>query len=275
MPNTAQRKTIVRLWSLMQKLPTKPPGVTSCELVENLDRDGIRVTKRTVERDLKELSRHFGLTCNDKGTPYGWYWMSETGIDGDRCLEDLEHRWYLRNALETLSSPNLVQVEFQSLKELLDSGSLDHPWKGMMKSDAPFTDQQKLILNDWLDVEIFERNMLLGLVAKDIEMVLRGGKYEDLSLLVGMPSYDGPLDFTNETLPVTLDLICPFCGKTMTQHVRTKATQTVDCSRLQGGCGSNFYVTIGDNGEVMDVFKTSGPRKNKELDALLGQGPEK
>jgi hypothetical protein len=41
------------------------------------------------------------------------------------------------------------------------------------------------------------------------------------------------------------------------------------CSRLRGGCGISFYVTIGDKGEVMDIFKTSEPRQTHELDQLM------
>lgn len=31
-----------------------------------------QVSKRQVERDLKELAEIFPLECNDTGTPFGW-----------------------------------------------------------------------------------------------------------------------------------------------------------------------------------------------------------
>jgi len=34
---------------------------------------GYNVTKRTIERDLRDLSVAFGISCNDKSIPYGWY----------------------------------------------------------------------------------------------------------------------------------------------------------------------------------------------------------
>lgn len=75
MPKAAQHHALARQWQVLRLLPTKPPGITSKALVDKLDREGFAVTKRTVERDLAELSTLFGITCNDKGMPYGWHWM--------------------------------------------------------------------------------------------------------------------------------------------------------------------------------------------------------
>lgn len=75
MPKAAQHHALARQWQILRLLPTRPPGVTSRELVEKLEREGFSVTKRTVERDLTELSTIFGIACNDRGTPYGWHWM--------------------------------------------------------------------------------------------------------------------------------------------------------------------------------------------------------
>ena len=75
MPKAAQHHALARQWQVLRLLPTKPPGITSRELVDKLEREGFTVTKRTVERDLAELSTIFGIACNDKGMPYGWHWM--------------------------------------------------------------------------------------------------------------------------------------------------------------------------------------------------------
>lgn len=75
MPKAAQHHALARQWQLLRLLPRKLPGVTSRDLVDKLEREGFVVTKRTVERDLAELSTIFGIACNDKGMPYGWYWM--------------------------------------------------------------------------------------------------------------------------------------------------------------------------------------------------------
>lgn len=66
---------------MLKLLPSRAPGLTAAELHQQLEEAGHRTTKRTVERDLNELSSLFPLHCNDKGTPYGWYWQPGRSID--------------------------------------------------------------------------------------------------------------------------------------------------------------------------------------------------
>jgi predicted DNA-binding transcriptional regulator YafY len=74
MPNASMRSTLSRQWELLKALPARQPGISALELSQRLAEAGFKVSKRTVERDLVELSNLFPLQCNDKGTPYGWYW---------------------------------------------------------------------------------------------------------------------------------------------------------------------------------------------------------
>lgn len=54
MPKAPQHQALARQWQVLRLLPTRPPGITSRELVARLEREGFSVTKRTVERDLAE-----------------------------------------------------------------------------------------------------------------------------------------------------------------------------------------------------------------------------
>lgn len=74
MPATSTRRTLSRQWELLKLLPNRAPGITASEILARLEDSGHSTSKRTVERDLIELSQIFPLQCNDKGTPYGWYW---------------------------------------------------------------------------------------------------------------------------------------------------------------------------------------------------------
>jgi len=74
LPATSTRRTLSRQWELLKLLPNRAPGATAAELHARLADAGHATSKRTVERDLSELSHIFPLQCNDKGTPYGWYW---------------------------------------------------------------------------------------------------------------------------------------------------------------------------------------------------------
>lgn len=77
MGDNSARFTIIRHWTLLSKLPISSPGVTTSALTEKLSAAGFYVSKRQVERDLKDLEQFFALGCNDKGKPYGWYWPLE------------------------------------------------------------------------------------------------------------------------------------------------------------------------------------------------------
>ncbi len=91
MPDRSRRDTLARQWELLRLLPSRPPGRTAAELTRLLDDAGFPTTKRTVERDLNELEQVFPFTCNDKGMPYGWYWIrdADLGIPGVELTEAL------------------------------------------------------------------------------------------------------------------------------------------------------------------------------------------
>lgn len=81
MPKASHHHALARQWELLRLLPTRAPGITAAEIAGRLQDNGFIVSKRTIERDLTELSLLFGIVCNDKGMPYGWYWMNGEPAD--------------------------------------------------------------------------------------------------------------------------------------------------------------------------------------------------
>ena len=81
MPRNSREPTLARQWELLKLIPRHRPGMTARELCERLKHAGHGVTKRTVERDLPELSIVFPLECNDVSMPYGWYWKADASFD--------------------------------------------------------------------------------------------------------------------------------------------------------------------------------------------------
>jgi hypothetical protein len=71
MPKSSLQLALARQWELLKKLPPRGPGLTASQITAWLKEQGYPVSKRTVERDLIELSASFGIRCNDKSTPYG------------------------------------------------------------------------------------------------------------------------------------------------------------------------------------------------------------
>lgn len=81
MPKASHHHALARQWELLRLLPTRGHGITAADLASRLQDRGFIVSKRTIERDLTELSTLFGIVCNDKGMPYGWYWMNGEPAD--------------------------------------------------------------------------------------------------------------------------------------------------------------------------------------------------
>ncbi len=105
--------TISRQWELLKLLPARAPGIEAKALTSQLNSLGYPVSKRTVERDLDDLSRLFPLQCNNKSKPYGWYWMPGASVDlpGINLYEALT----LRIVEDTLR-PLLPAAMLQSLE---------------------------------------------------------------------------------------------------------------------------------------------------------------
>lgn len=82
MPSSDHETTLARQWELLRNhLPSKPPGKSSLQLRDALASAGHDVHKRTIERDMHELSRIFPITRNEISAPYGWHWMENARFD--------------------------------------------------------------------------------------------------------------------------------------------------------------------------------------------------
>lgn len=81
MPSATSRNTITRQWELLKLLPSRPPGLSASALQQALADAGYQTSKRTVERDLVDLSLTFPLLCNDQSLPFGWYWAPGQSAD--------------------------------------------------------------------------------------------------------------------------------------------------------------------------------------------------
>jgi predicted DNA-binding transcriptional regulator YafY len=67
-------KNFPRLLAMLQLIPSARK-TTAEEVRRNLSNLGHEVDIRTVQRDLKALSAHYGIECDD-GKPLGWRWSA-------------------------------------------------------------------------------------------------------------------------------------------------------------------------------------------------------
>lgn len=73
--------TLARQRAMLRLIPRLPRRITALELQSALESQGYIATRRTVERDLQNLSRQFGLLSDESSKPYGWSWAREAKFE--------------------------------------------------------------------------------------------------------------------------------------------------------------------------------------------------
>ncbi len=69
-----------RILKMLELIPPAPRKVTAAEIADGLARAGFSVNKRSVERDLNELSSALPLVRNDRNRPYGWSFRQGSAV---------------------------------------------------------------------------------------------------------------------------------------------------------------------------------------------------
>lgn len=119
LPSATTRATLSRQWELLRQLPSRSPGATSAALAMRLRDAGFTISKRTIERDLNELSLIFPLERNDKSIPFGWHWspavqrlrqleLRETGGDG---LAEFDLHGYLCSDVSCVDGHDRIRLQ--------------------------------------------------------------------------------------------------------------------------------------------------------------------
>lgn len=120
------RNTISRQWQLLKLLPSRGPGLTAAQITMRLNSEEHHdIKKRTVERDLQELSLLFPLQCNNRGKPYGWHWMpgAQLELPGIEIGEALTLA-LVEDALKTMLPLSLrrgLEPRFQQARRKLEA----------------------------------------------------------------------------------------------------------------------------------------------------------
>lgn len=82
MPSSDRETTIARQWEILANhLPKNRTGKSSKQLRDALAAAGHDVSKRTIERDMEELSRIFPIDRNMASKPFGWRWMGASPFE--------------------------------------------------------------------------------------------------------------------------------------------------------------------------------------------------
>lgn len=120
-------ETILRQWSMLQKIPRHPGSVGTRELKGRLEDEDFRVDVRTIQRDLEKLSAIFPLDCEEKGKAYRWFWIEGAkvmDIPGMEPTTALAFRLAEEYLVPLLPQATLRHLEphFQRAREVLKPG---------------------------------------------------------------------------------------------------------------------------------------------------------
>ncbi|MBR4596829.1 MAG: WYL domain-containing transcriptional regulator [Opitutales bacterium] len=77
MPKQSNNNSLARQWEMLRIIPARKPGITAQELAGRIAGMGYEVSKRTVERDLRDLSTLFPLAASEDSAPFRWYWLKD------------------------------------------------------------------------------------------------------------------------------------------------------------------------------------------------------
>ncbi|OTG66033.1 helix-turn-helix transcriptional regulator [Acinetobacter silvestris] len=106
--------SLYRQWQILSRLSTGK-WLGTRELQETLEREGIEISLRTIQRDLNQISQRFPIESN-KTVPQGWRWRS------DAPIQSLPH-------MTSSQAVTFMMVE-EHLKHLLPPSLIDemNPW---------------------------------------------------------------------------------------------------------------------------------------------------
>jgi len=126
------RNQLYRQWALLQKIPVRPAAKTASQLAMELEDDGFKVSKRTVERDLNELRNGpFAVCSDDKGVgnnPNRWFFevSSKTHLIPAMTKQLAFTLVFARTMLHEMFPPSVLQpmdAIFQKAENLLNGKS--------------------------------------------------------------------------------------------------------------------------------------------------------
>lgn len=106
--------SLYRQWQILSRLTTGK-WMGTRELQETLEREGIEISLRTIQRDLNQISQRFPIESN-KTVPQGWRWRS------DAPIQSLPH-------MTSSQAVTFMMVE-EHLKHLLPPSLIEemNPW---------------------------------------------------------------------------------------------------------------------------------------------------
>jgi predicted DNA-binding transcriptional regulator YafY len=130
-------QALQRQWTMLRAIPRQPQRITVTGLMTVLRDNGFAPSRRTVERDLHEMSARFPLYVDDARRPNGWSWMKDATLEFmprlsvSQCLALALAQQHVRTLLPKSLLDDLAPLFEAAERELAQTG-----WKDWHKRTA-------------------------------------------------------------------------------------------------------------------------------------------
>jgi len=145
-----QHETILRQWQMLRYIPRYPAKISARTLKERLDADGFVISKRTIERDLIQLSLSFPLFQDDRDKQYGWSWQKDApsfdlpALSNNEALTMVMVEQHLTGLLPA-STTSILAPYFVSAHKQLDANAQSNKFKSWVDKVRTVQPNQTLI----------------------------------------------------------------------------------------------------------------------------------
>lgn len=161
------QQSLLRQWHMLRMVPRAPARISATELCERLCAADFPVDKRTVQRDLNELSAVFPIVVDRRDKPFGWSWLRDAssfdlpGLSVPEALTLTLVEQHLRLHLPPVTV-DALRPHFRSAARTLSAVEDSAPsraWLDKVRSVPP----QQPLLPPRMDEEC-QRQVYLGLM---------------------------------------------------------------------------------------------------------------
>lgn len=245
-------QSLLRQWNMLRMVPRAPAKISAKELRERLCAGDFPVTKRTVERDLVDLSEVFPIVVDNRNKPFGWSWLRDAasfdlpGMTLPEALTMTMVEQHLRHQLPP-SAIDALRPHFESASRTLSAVDGRVPSKGWLDKVRSVPPQQPL-LPPQLD-DGCQRTVYLALM-------------QDRQLRLHYRKRDGAEDTLYPSVhPLAvvqrggvIYLVCTFADfddvRTIALHRIRQAEMLYDASCRKAGFDIDAYIASGQFGVI-------------------------
>ena len=118
-------QTLSRQWEILKLLPSRAPGKTAGELLQELQDRDFDAEVRTIQRDMTSLVQIFPITTDDSERAFRWYWVLDAAFDlPGLALPDALSLHMVEHNLRTLmpgSMLSALEPRFRAATQKLES----------------------------------------------------------------------------------------------------------------------------------------------------------